>query len=628
MKLLLALIAFAFAAETMPPVVSQALIMANRKAAAASIEAEAQTTADANQLAVLLLYAGELRRLNGEPALARKHFERVAGDFPSSPARNPAKLGLAVLDANGAASGNTLATLELIGDSGVPDTLNADRYLLILQEAAARATPAELTALAKKARAYAAGDKEVARRIQKATERWIGEVPPPVPTGPKAPPDLAAIESMRRDLAAGELAEAGEAARKFLESFPDSPFAREAGYAVRRADKGVKSDPKRVAVLLPLTGDYAIPAGNLRHAITLANEVGGNRATLVFKDTAGKPEQCVAMLEAAVIDEGAAIVIGPLRKEEALTCAPAAQALHVPMLTLSSAVELAAVGDQVFRPFPATEELVEGLLDEVYDRRGLHQYAVLHPKTAYGENAARAFAAAVTRRGGTVLASIGYDPEATDFRSVAKQLGQKDYKARASEFASLKAQASARGGDPSKVVLPPQVDFEAIFIPDSYQRVALLASSLAFEEFAVGSFRPRVGDMPIQLCGLNAWNNDDLARRGGNYVLGSIFVDAFDARAKDSATAQFVDRWRDDAPADPSVVEAVGYDTMGLVLAAIAAGGDPGTALLAARLENGVAGTRGFAADRHADRSWRLLTVTRSGIASLEEAEAPPPPDE
>ena len=49
---------------------------------------------------------------------------------------------------------------------------------------------------------------------------------------------------------------------------------------------------------------------------------------------------------------------------------------------------------------------------------------------------------------------------------------------------------------------------------------AMVASALAFEEFPVGKFRPKRDMTPVTLLGLNAWNNEELARRGGMTLAG------------------------------------------------------------------------------------------------------------
>ncbi|MDP2312453.1 MAG: penicillin-binding protein activator [Pseudomonadota bacterium] len=605
-------------APRLPDPIDKAMGQKSRTTGAELLE---EARGDEEQTPWLLLYAGELRRLAGDLPAARAHFERIAGDYPASLAKAPAVLGMAVVDANGAASGNNLATLELIADAYVPPTLNADRYLLLARAKAAEGAPAEdVQALADKAERFASGEKDVAKRIAKAVES-LGDEPAAEPVSTE-PADLEAIAAIRSAVTSGNLAKAGELAATFAEKFADSPFAREAAYAAQRAAGGVKIDPGFVAVLLPLTGTYALPAESLRAAIELGNKHAGGELRLAFFDTGGTPEKCVKALEQATIQQGASLVIGPLLKEEALQCASVAQAIHVPLVTLTSSEEVLVAGDQVFRGFPSTEQLVEALLKETFDVRGLKRYAIVHPTTPFGENAARIFADAVTARGGTVPARTGYDPEQKDYRATAKALGKKDYKARAGEYERLKREAERNKQDVKKVVLPPLIDYDAIFIPDSYQRVALLASALAFEEFPVGRFRAHRDDAPVTLLGLNAWNSDELARRGGTYVQDSIFVDAFDARVDNAPVDTFLAAWKDLGKGDATVVEAAAYDTTRLVAAVVAAGGDRSAALLSTRLADPVAGTLGFGPDRQIARDWRLLTVTREGVRPL----APPEP--
>lgn len=575
------------------PVLQRAAESPSARAAAQLLEAEAQVTAEPQALGWILLHAGEARRLAGDLSAARRHFLRVTIDFPQHPARGPASLGLAVIDAGGRAGGNTLATLELVPDAGVPGSLNAERHLLLASAWAREGGPTERVAAAlARARELSQDHPDLRRRVERLTLA-LGPAAPPA-EGPPVADDLVAILEVRAALSAGAWADARARAEAFLTRFPDSALAAEARYSARRAELARPPSPRKVAVLLPLSGAWAPPGKNLRAAIESANEHGAVRATLAFYDTAGSAANCVNTLEKAVLEEGASVVIGPLLKDEAVACAPVAQALRVPMLPLTSSDEASGAGDLIHRTFPTTEEQVEALLDEVYDRRALHAYAVLHPQTPYGENAARVFAAAVASRGGKVPTVLPYPADTADFRPLAKQL-------------------EARG--------KPTELYDAIFLPDSYQRVALLASALAFEEIPVGRFRPHGGDDPLVLVGLSAWNNDDLVRRGGTYVLDSIFVDAFDGRSSRPPVTRFLEAWGATGLGAPSVVEAVGWDTMLLVDQALAAGGGLPAALRAVRFEEpGAAGTVGFGGDRVIDREFRLLTVTRGGIVPVDAA--------
>ena len=590
----LALLAMLCAAPTpalaarLPAAVLEAIGNPNRKAAITQLSQASAKEADSTSKAWELLYLGELKRLNGDAPEARALFEKVAGDYPASGARNAAILGMAVVDAHGKAAGNTRSTLELIPEDPAPDTLNADRWLLIAQARAADGSGASKVKEAiDRAAHYAESDPEVNTRVATA----LKALRPPAEPVPAGAADRAAIESIRSALREGDLQSVTTLTTAFATQFPASPFAAEAQTATARAAAGKPPDPRRVAVLLPLTGKFAQPAASLRAAIEQAAATLDGAYTVSVYDTAGVATQCVTVLQKAVIEDGATIVIGPLTKEEAATCAPAAQALHVAMLPLTSSADVLTAGDQVFRPYPTSEDQVRALVAETLGRRSLKLYAILHPKTVYGENAAKAFVNEVTTGGGSVTVDVGYDPTTADFRSVAKQLAGKT--------------------------------FEAIFIPDTYQTVALIASAVAFQEISVGGFQTAKGPPAVPLLGLNAWHNDEIARRGGAYVQHGIFVDAFDARAPDAAVAKFVADWKGETP--PSVVDAIGYDAMLLAAAALAAGGDPAEALTTVEITDCVAGTLGFSASREARRDWRLLTVTRTGIEPLTTLVVQPP---
>ncbi len=617
------LLALALAAP--PPAVVKKATQAGTPAAAAALVEEALPAASADDQGWLLLYDAEFLRLGGREDLARPVFEKVAADYGSHPAREPAKVGLAVIDARGNAGGNTLATLALIAETGVPGSLNADRWLLVARAEAASGSATKAREALRRAEASArgtfAGDR-VGREVGELRAQ-LGKGAAPVVATDDRPADIVAIEQIRASLAASRFDEVLRQSHAFTAAHADSPFLPEAEYASRRAETKRATRRDIVGVALPLTGEYALPGGQLRDAIKLSADAVGGYNVVVF-DTKGDPANCQAALESLVIDQGAAIVLGPLTRDEALSCAPVAQALHTPLLAFTSAEEVLSAGDQVFRPYPSVGEQVSALLDALMGGRGWGRFAILHPTTPFGEGAARTFKSAVESRGGTLSTVHGYDPASTDFRSVGKLLGKKDYKARASEFATTKAAVARAGGNPDKASLRPIVDYDAIFVPDSYQRSALLASALAFEEFPIGSFRPHADDVPLGLVGLNAWNNPEWPRRGGNYVQDSIFVDAYWVGSENPGSRDFLRRWRDRGKGDPSVVEAVGWDAMRVAAAALSAeGADIATNLLTIDVADSATGLHGFTPERTSRRDWTLLTVRGDAIRPLYEAVPP-----
>jgi branched-chain amino acid transport system substrate-binding protein len=556
------------------------------------------------------LERAEALRLAGDHVAARRAFAALRREGDASLDRLAA-LGLAVCDAAaGRASGNTIATLRLLGNlPGVPDTLEAERLLLLAEGEAARGgAPDRVHALV----------RDALRRIDDASPlrarvASLGGGAAPAPTA-VAPETLA--ERMREALAQGRWNDAAALAKDLAAAAPGTALAREAEYAGRRAAAQRTLDPHRVLVLLPLTGDLAVPAGQIRDALALG---AGPDVVLDVVDTKGDPAACVAALEAGVIERGDSLVVGPMRKEEALPCATAAQALRVPLVTLTSTAEGLSAGDHVFRGYLSVEQQIAALVDEAMGVRGMQRFAVLHPLNAFGEGAAAAFEAAVAARGGSIALKQGYPPDQKDYRSVALAFGRKDFVARAAELRAIKEDIKKKKGDPEKATLPPVVDYDAIFIPEKYQATALLASALAYEEFPIGTFRPRRDDKGVVLLGLNGWNNDDLAKRAGEYVYDSIFVDAFDADSQDPAVVDFVAAWRARGSGAPGLFAALGVDLGLLVRDAVAEGGGI-AGLRAARVDAPVAGTEGFGADRQALRRLRLLTLGPDGVVPL-----PPP---
>jgi ABC-type branched-subunit amino acid transport system substrate-binding protein len=264
---------------------------------------------------------------------------------------------------------------------------------------------------------------------------------------------------------------------------------------------------------------------------------------------------------------------------------------------------------------------VEGLVAHVMDQGGLKAFAVFAPDNNYGHTATDAFRAAVEEREGQVTVVEFYDPQATDLIPFAEKLGRKDYEARWREFRDLKEEAEERGGNPDRVVLPPIIDFEALFLPDNASRVPIAAAALAYEEFPLGEFQTTKDGDTLPMLGLSGWNNPALLAQGGPYVRGALFTDAF---WPDDVHAQaFVEAYQAAFGKAPSAMEAITVDA-GRLLAGATQGRPQSRpefreALLA--LEGGVAitGATGFEPQRRsALRRIRILTVSEAEVVALD----------
>lgn len=566
-----------------------------------------------------LLYAGEQRRLAMDPPVARAWFEKLAADHPTSPLKDAALLGMALVDAERGLSGNTAASLQLLGQSGVPDSMNADRYRLLARLSADEgSSPGQVKEYVRKAVVFSQGDASVEARVRASladllsTEQSSGLADAPPAGAPGA--EESSRDRILEALQTGDHARVIEMGERFLETWPDSPHERQIGYAVRRAQAGDKVVAGKIGVMLPLSGEFAPAGKRIKQDIELAVDRGGGRVQLVWVDAAAAGTSATEHVEKLVLEQGVVAILGPLLKDHVMEAAQTAQAIGVPMVALSQSQDPTEAGELVFRGFLPLEQQVDALLDHAMGERGWDSFAILHPQTPYGDNTRDLFAASVERRGGSVKRVVSYPPEAKDFLDAARELGQKDYKGeRAAEWYRLRADAKRAGKDLDKVVLPPNVDFDAIFIPDNWRRVALVASSLAYEEFPVGDFRPNRHAERVPLLGLNGWNNPRIIESGAQYVQKAVFVDAFDPRSSDPAVREFVADYRQALGRGPGVIDAVTWDASRLLMAAVVAGGPDREAvrqeLTQARLSRPVSGGERFGDDREVARKLVVLTV-------------------
>ena len=99
---------------------------------------------------------GRTAQAGPDPPVARAWFGSSAAEHPTSPLKDVALLGMALIDAEGGISGNTAASLQLLGQRGVPDSMNADRYRLLARIAADDGSnPADVKEYVRKAVVFA-----------------------------------------------------------------------------------------------------------------------------------------------------------------------------------------------------------------------------------------------------------------------------------------------------------------------------------------------------------------------------------------------------------------------------------------------------------------------------------------
>jgi hypothetical protein len=108
--------------------------------------------------------------------------------------------------------------------------------------------------------------------------------------------------------------------------------------------------------------------------------------------------------------------------------------------------------------------------------------------------------------------------------------------------AGVEAGAYEKDGEPE-----PIVDFEAVFIPDNSQKVALIAPQFPFHNV-----------FNIRLLGTSLWHSPDLLDQGADYLQGPIFPSGFYAQGAED----FAGLYKENFETDPGILAATGYDTI------------------------------------------------------------------
>jgi len=307
-----------------------------------------------------------------------------------------------------------------------------------------------------------------------------------------------------------------------------------------------------VGVILPLSGRYTRFGNLAKRGIEMAFEDYRERLPdlkLLYRDSAAEPERSSAAALELANSERVMAILGPLSSEASQAAAERAQMDAVPLLSLSQKEDLPQLGHYIFRNSLTNHLQTRELARYAVQEKGLTAFAVLYPKTHKGEELAAQFARDVKALGGLVVEEAAYDPEGTDFRHQIIPFIGEDLNAR-------KEREEATEGDQPKKLLPPETTFEALFIPDFAEKVAMLLPQLTY-----------YGVENVQLLGSNGWNSPRLLQQAKRYVDGAVMVEGFYRQSSRPAVRSFVERYYQLYSQDPSFIEAQAYDAASILFA-------------------------------------------------------------
>jgi ABC-type branched-subunit amino acid transport system substrate-binding protein len=449
---------------------------------------------------------------------------------------------------------------------------------------------------------------------------------------PLAPEDVFRLTNLENALRGGLGPRPG-----LLAEVPGIEGLQVAGLPDLRATSGT------LGVVLPLSGSFAAYGEESLLGVLLAAEAfqppgssAGARIRVLVRDSGGRAATAARGVRSLAREPDLLAVVGPLLAEEAEAAAEAAEDEAVPLITLTRREEVARHRPHVIRLGSSPRLEAELVADYALRELGIRRFAILYPRDSYGSALRGAFWDAVEVGGGSVVGVASYDPEATDFAEPIRHIIGYEFLSgaerealgerkkllkranrmapeRAAELREEAAELTGPGGAP----LPPFVDFDALFIPDSHENASLIAPHLAFHEVR-----------GVRLLGTSGWNHTDLVKIGGKHVNGAIFTGDFHPQSSYPFVSEFVRRFRQTFGEEPSFLSAQGFDAASLVMVQIARGWQTreqvAKGLLATRAYPGVSGVTNVRPDGNAVKRPYLLGVSRGQIVSVDEIGEPP----
>lgn len=312
-----------------------------------------------------------------------------------------------------------------------------------------------------------------------------------------------------------------------------------AGETAAATTKAASKDPITLGVLAPLTGDVSVYGIAVKNGIDLAideiNKAGGvldQQVALETLDEKGDIAEAVTAYNNLVGKEITAL-IGDVTSKPSMAVAEIAATDRMPMLTpTGTAAPITTYGDNIFRTCfidPFQGKIMATFAAE--NLKAKNVAIVYNTSDDYSQGVAKAFEEKAKELGLTVVANEGYGADDKDFRT---QL--------------TKIQA---------------LNPDALFVPDYYQKVALIATQAR----EIGYTNP--------LLGADGWDGvltvlDDSNKKA---VDNSYFSNHYSTTDTEKVVADFVTNYKAKYNEVPNAFAALGYDSAYIMTQAIKAAG-------------------------------------------------------
>ncbi|MFO7752839.1 MAG: penicillin-binding protein activator [Desulfobacteraceae bacterium] len=355
----------------------------------------------------------------------------------------------------------------------------------------------------------------------------------------------------------------------FREEYPEHHLSQDAAEIKWLIEKS-RFKRELVGCMLPLTGKYSFFGKRAMSGIEVAvkdfRKANPDRnIRVVIKDTGSKEEQALSCVK-EFCDMGVAALVGPMGTAEA--AGRVAEKNGIPMMAMTQK-DLSGSGENfLFSNFLTPRLQAKGLASYAFYRLGIRDFAIIYPQDDYGERYMNLFWDMIADYGGNIKGVESYGPDQTDFAESLRKISGRFYgvpdfiKENSSEYEEIlvikdkdkegedKPKGKSRR-DSKEEKVKFGLDFKAVFIPDSSERVGMMLPQLAFHDIE-----------DVVLLGTNLWHNKSLIEDAAGYTDNAVITSGFyPESSKNPEAMRFAEEYENLYGASPGFVEAVAYDS-------------------------------------------------------------------
>jgi len=305
-----------------------------------------------------------------------------------------------------------------------------------------------------------------------------------------------------------------------------------------------------IGLIMPLKGRYR-PYGEaaLKGVLLAAGVFGpvrGLTIEVMVRDVGGGPAEGAGAVTELGHNSRLDGIVGPLRSATAYGSAARAEAVGMPIITLSQRPDITGAGRHVFRLSMTPSEEAALVARYAVSVLGKKTFAVLYPEGRTARTMAETFTETVTGLGATVAETRSYAEGTKDFGPIIEEI----FKVETDEV---------QEGRRTLKEYFPSTEIEALYIPDSYRTVSLVTPYIKYYNIE-----------ELQLLGSSAWDSPRLLQLAGPRAMeGAVFVDGFFAGSSRRPSADFARTFTETYGRPPGELEAMAYDAAGLLIKAV-----------------------------------------------------------